>query len=147
MMRQLRARVQDTIMAELTLVSPSQRPIQPLVEGALQNELRLLETGIRRSERRLQEFEAHYGLSTTDFIQRYENDALAETLEFAEWIGEYRLRERLLEKAEALRASRSHLGKFVLRGLHRYIEVLLPGDYNSPDKVVIRKAPVKFLSS
>jgi hypothetical protein len=25
-------------MAELTLVSPSQRPIQPLVEGALQNE-------------------------------------------------------------------------------------------------------------
>jgi hypothetical protein len=37
-------------MAELTLVSPSQRPIQPLVEGALQNELRLLEAGIRHSE-------------------------------------------------------------------------------------------------
>jgi hypothetical protein len=93
-------------MAELTLVSPSQRPIQPLVEGALQNELRLLEAGIRRSEQRLQEFEARCGLSTTDFIQRYENDALEETLEFAEWIGEYRLRERLLEKAEALRAIR-----------------------------------------
>jgi hypothetical protein len=93
-------------MAELTLVSPSQRPIQPLVEGALQNELRLLEAGIRRSEQRLQEFETRYGLSTTDFIQRYENDALKETLEFAEWIGEYRLRERLLEKAEALRAIR-----------------------------------------
>ncbi len=39
-----------------------------------------------------------------DFIQRYENDALEETLEFAEWIGEYRLRERLLEKAAAVRA-------------------------------------------
>ena len=47
---QLRAGVQETIMAELTLVSPSQRPIQPLVEGALQNELRLLEAGIRHSE-------------------------------------------------------------------------------------------------
>jgi hypothetical protein len=106
MMRQLRAGVQETTMAELTLVSPSQRPIQPLVEGALQNELRLLEAGIRRSEQRLQEFETRYGLSTIDFIQRYENDVLEETLEFAEWIGEYRLRERLLEKAEALRAIR-----------------------------------------
>jgi hypothetical protein len=93
-------------MAELILVSPSQRPIQPLVEGALQNELRLLEAGIRRSEQRLQAFESRYGLSTADFLQRYENDALEETLEFAEWIGEYRLRERLQEKVEALRAIR-----------------------------------------
>ena len=53
---------------------------------------------------RLQEFETCYGLSAVDFIQRYENDALEETLEFAERIGAYRLRECLLEKAEALRA-------------------------------------------
>jgi hypothetical protein len=97
---------QEIIMAELTLVSPLPRPLQPLVEGALQNELRLLEAGVRRSDLRLQEFEAHYGLATADFVQRYENDELEETLEFAEWIGEYRLRERLLEKADALRAIR-----------------------------------------
>ena len=93
-------------MAELTLVSSSQHPLQPLVEGALQNELRLLEAGIQRSEQRLQEFEARYGLSTADFTQHYENDQLEETLEFAEWIGESRLRARLLEKADALRAIR-----------------------------------------
>jgi hypothetical protein len=93
-------------MAELILVSPSQHPLQPLVEGALQNELRLLEAGIRRSEQRLQELEIRYGLSTADFIQRYEDDELEETLEFAEWIGEYRLKERLLEKADILRAIR-----------------------------------------
>jgi len=93
-------------MAKLTLVSPSQRPLQPLVEGALQNELRLLEAGMQRSAQRLQEFEVRYGRSTTDFIQCYENDGLEETLEFAEWIGEYRLRERPLEKAAAVRAIR-----------------------------------------
>jgi hypothetical protein len=97
---------EQIIMAELTLVSPSQCPLQPLIEGALQNELRLLEAGIRRSEQRLQEFAVCYGLSTTDFIQCYENDELEETLEFAEWIGEYRLKERLLEKADILRAVR-----------------------------------------
>jgi len=93
-------------MAELTLISSSQRPLQPLVEGALQNELRLLEAGIWRSAQRLQAFEGRYGLSSVDFIQRYENDELEETLEFAEWIGEYRVKERLLEKADILRAIR-----------------------------------------
>ena len=77
-----------------------------MAEWALQNELRLLEAGIRRGERRLQEFEARYGLSTADFVECYANDALEETLECAEWIGEYRLRERLLEKAAVLRAIR-----------------------------------------
>ena len=93
-------------MAELTLISPSPRPLQPLVEEALQNELRLLEAGIQRGEQQLQEFEARFGLSTVEFVQRYENDALEETLELGEWIGEYRLRERLLEKAASLRAIR-----------------------------------------
>src|SRR4030095_6089622 len=35
MMKRSREGTQETIMAELTLISPSQRPIQPLVEGAL----------------------------------------------------------------------------------------------------------------
>ena len=37
---------------------------------------------IRRRSQRLQEFEIRYGLSTADFIQRYENDEL-EDLRFA----------------------------------------------------------------
>lgn len=90
-------------MTELTLVSTSQHSIKPLVEAALTNELRLLETGIRRTEQRLQEFETKYRLKTAEFLQQYENDQLAETLELAEWIGEYRLLERLREKAETLR--------------------------------------------
>jgi hypothetical protein len=89
-MRQSNKGAQETVMAE----------------GALQNELRLLEAGIRRGERRLQTFEARYGFSTADFIERYANDTLEETLDFAEWIGAYRLKERLLEKAAALRGIR-----------------------------------------
>ena len=36
-------------------------------------------------------------------MHRYEQDELTETLEFAEWIGEYHLLERLREKADTLR--------------------------------------------
>ena len=93
-------------MAELTLTSPHKRQLKPLVEAALQNELRLLEAGIRRTRQKLQEFETRYGLPSAEFIHRYEQDELEETLEFAEWIGEYRLLERLEEKADTLREIR-----------------------------------------
>jgi hypothetical protein len=90
-------------MAELTLVSTGHHPLKPLVEAALANELRLLEAAIRRTEQRLCEFEAKYQLSTDEFIRRFEGDELEETLELAEWVGEYRLLKRLREKADTLR--------------------------------------------
>lgn len=90
-------------MAELILVSPRQRLLRPLVEAALQNELRLLEAGIRRTQQRLSAFETRYGLSTAEFLRRYENDELQETLDLAEWAGEYRMLERLQSKATTLR--------------------------------------------
>lgn len=93
-------------MAALTLTSPRRRPLRPLIEGAIQNELRVIEAGIRRTEERLRTFEAEYDLSTEAFLEKYENDRLPETLDYAEWIGEYRMLQRLREKAETLREIR-----------------------------------------
>jgi len=90
-------------MGALTLTSPRQRPLRPLVEDAIQNELHLLQSGIRRTEKRLQSFERQYGLSSVEFLRRYENDELPETLDSAEWVGELRLLERLREKVDTLR--------------------------------------------
>ena len=89
-------------MSALTLTSPHQRPLRPLVEDAIRNEVRYLQSGIRRTEQRLRTFETRYGFSSQEFLRRYENDELPETLEFAEWVGECRLLERLREKAETL---------------------------------------------
>ena len=93
-------------MEELTLISSYQRPLRPLVEAALQNELRLLQVNIKRTEQNLSKFEAQFGLSTSEFIQRFENDELPETLDYVEWVGEYRLLKRLHEKTETLREIR-----------------------------------------
>jgi len=90
-------------MADLRLVSTSKCQLKPLVEGALSNELRLMEAGIRRIEQRLLEFEEKYHLETQEFISRYENDEMEETTNFDEWIGEFRLLTRLREKADTLR--------------------------------------------
>jgi len=93
-------------MAELRLISDYKRQLKPLVEAALKNELHLLEVGIKRTEQNLIEFEQKFNLSTHEFIDQYEKDKMEETLDFAEWIGEHRMLERLKEKAETLRAIR-----------------------------------------
>jgi len=89
-------------MGALTLTTSRQRPLRALVEAALDNELRLLRAGIQRTERRLGTFETRHSLSSQEFLRQYENDELPETLDFAEWVGEYRLLERLREKADTL---------------------------------------------
>lgn len=93
-------------MSEVTLISTQERPLRPLVEAALANQLRLLEAGVRRTEQRLQEFERGRQMTTAEFVARYEKNELPETLEFAEWIGEHRMLMRLREKIETLREIR-----------------------------------------
>ena len=93
-------------MTDLRLVCTHKRELKPLVEGALANELRLMQAGLRRTEQRLLEFEEKYHLKTEHFISRYEKDEMEETIDFDEWIGEFRLLARLREKLDTLRGIR-----------------------------------------
>jgi len=92
----------DCKVTALTLISPYKRPLRPLVEAALQNEQRLLQAGIRRTEQRVKEFEKRYSLDSEEFLRRYANDEFDETLELIEWIGEYRLLESMREDLDIL---------------------------------------------
>ena len=84
-------------MAELTLISESPAGLRPIIERAFVHESGVVEIGIRQTEHRLRTFERRYAMNTSDFIVRYEQDQLDETLDFAEWIGEFSLLERLRE--------------------------------------------------
>lgn len=83
---------------QVTLTSSRQRPLKPLIEAALDNEMRLLQIAIQRTERHLEEFEVAYGMASDEFVRRFENDDLPETLDFVDWIGEYRLLSRFAIK-------------------------------------------------
>lgn len=87
-------------MTELTLISKQDRSLRPLIEAALANELKLVEAAIRQTEQRLQQLESLYEMETGEFIGRFENDELEETLEFIDWVGEYRMLSTLRDKAE-----------------------------------------------
>jgi len=90
-------------MHELKLVSKAEHVLKPIVEAALENELRLIEAGIRQTEQHLKKFEEKYQLNTRDFVTNYENDQFEESMDFIEWIGEFKLLKRLIEKADTLR--------------------------------------------
>ncbi|MBN2089104.1 hypothetical protein JW964_05810 [candidate division KSB1 bacterium] len=91
-------------MTKLTLISKRKQPLKPLIEAALNNELRLLMAGIQRTEKNIHAFEFRFGMKTADFLKRYENNELDETLELADWIGEFRMLNRLKDKLDTLQA-------------------------------------------
>jgi len=90
-------------MTELKLISKQSASIQPLVKNAIDSFVRSAEEGIQKTQQNLITFETKYGMITSEFIQHYENDELDETLEFGEWIGEYRMLQGLIEDADQLR--------------------------------------------
>ena len=89
-------------MTKLTLISQKATSLKPLVEAAITNELRLLEAGINKTAKKIKDFELKNKMTTRDFLQLFEQDKLVENLEFAEWIGEYRLLKKLKEKKATL---------------------------------------------
>ncbi|MBD2580295.1 hypothetical protein [Oscillatoria sp. FACHB-1406] len=89
-------------MAELKLRSTSPALLRQIIESALAERLQSLETGLKRTQERLQEFEERYQLSTAEFIQRFNNDEFAHSFEFDEWVGESRMLRHLQEKKQAI---------------------------------------------
>ena len=91
---------------QVIVTATSDRPLRPLIEDALRHELAFLETGIHRTQQRLEAFETAHGMPTAEFLRRLQADEIAETLDTVEWGGEQRMWERLSAKANMLRGVR-----------------------------------------
>jgi hypothetical protein len=97
-------RMEVSLMAEPILLSNDANPLRPIVEGVIAGELRSTKTGIQIGEARIQVFEKRYGMASSEFLRRYENDELQETLDLAEWTGEIRMLAGLKNDAEKLQS-------------------------------------------
>lgn len=80
--------------------------LRSFVESVLDIEIQSMEDGLRRTRERIHAFEAHYGLSTAEFLDRYRRNQIDETLETIEWVGESRMERHLLTKLHHLRGIR-----------------------------------------
>jgi len=80
--------------------------LRSLLEAAMSVQLRVIKTGLRRTERRLQNFESQYNMSSEEFYQRLTQDRIEETLDTMEWAGEYQTLLRLRQQHEMLKEAR-----------------------------------------
>lgn len=73
------------MMQQVTITTPFAERAKPLLRAAIQNQVKLLEHGIERTQARLAAFEKQYGMPSADFIGQYRTGQVAETLELIEW--------------------------------------------------------------
>jgi len=92
-------------MQQVTVIAETSVALKPLIESAVRSELRMLEMGLERTRQRLRDFETQYGLGSDEFVRRYEDGELSESLDFIEWTGEIQTYELLLERQEALQGA------------------------------------------
>jgi hypothetical protein len=82
---------------------------QPILQ-AIESYKARLRTGIKRSKRRLAQFEAQYGVNTAHFLQEMAAEDLAGgDLEYVEWAGEAKLLAGLEDELTELEYARYQL--------------------------------------
>ncbi|MBS1253027.1 MAG: hypothetical protein MAG451_02072 [Anaerolineales bacterium] len=84
------------MIQQVTITTDTPVELKPLIESAIQSELRMLELGLERTHQRLQIFEERYSLTSEEFERRFEAGEIDESLDYIEWAGEIKT-HRLLE--------------------------------------------------
>jgi hypothetical protein len=94
------------MIQQVTITTESPEKVKPLLETAIQNELKLLEHGIARTRERLAAFESRFAMTTGEFERRFDGKDLKETLDFLDWWGEIKMLRLLEDKHRALAGAR-----------------------------------------
>ena len=81
-----------------------QTVILQLVKSTIDDEITKLELAVEMADKRLEPFEEKYRITSEDFLQRFTAEDLdGGDDEYVCWAGEYRLKQRILEKLHYLR--------------------------------------------
>jgi hypothetical protein len=76
-------------MTQLIINSPHASNVKPLIQAALEHEIRLLQMGIEKTKRRLHNFEKLFKMETLHFYQAFQNGDMGDEMEYMKWAGEY----------------------------------------------------------
>lgn len=90
------------MVQQITITADTPIALKPLIESAVQSELRMLELGIERTTQRLHAFEEQYALTSAEFEHRFETGTVDESLDFIEWAGEIKTYQLLKLQLQTL---------------------------------------------
>jgi len=87
----------------LTIFCSDTELMQGFIACAIEQSVGQLLVSIPRLEQEIQEFETKYGMSSAEFLRRYREDEIPETLETIDWCFSCRQHEYLCHKLQLLR--------------------------------------------
>lgn len=93
-------------MASITINITDQskhRTAERLLREALNRELKILRSGLAKTQENLKHFEKLYKMSSEKFFRNYQNGQLDDRNDFIDWAGEYHLYQSLREQMEVLK--------------------------------------------
>lgn len=73
------------MIQQVTITAESTVSLKPRLHAAIRNEIKLVEHGIERTREQLAAFEKQYGMTSDDFLRRFQSGEIAETLDLIDW--------------------------------------------------------------
>ena len=89
-------------MSEYVVVELDRRAVG-LLTRILNTEYRRLQLELRMVEEKVRRFEKKYGMSSSEFLERYSRGELGDEEGFMEWYGELKFLERIHRESEELK--------------------------------------------
>ena len=84
-------------MTQVIIKSDSASQVRPLIQAALDHEVRLLKIGLQKTVRHLQQFEQRFDMASQEFYGDYQAGKFGDEMDYMKWAGEY---ETLLQLQE-----------------------------------------------
>lgn len=81
------------------------KELKTLVKAALENEIKIINIGLRKTQENLQKLEDKYKMDSDTFYRKYSDGEMGDDIEYIKWAGEVetlmRLHRNLKELSEA----------------------------------------------
>ena len=90
------------MLQQVNIKTRDRATLKPLLESAIENEIKLLSLGLNRTRKRLAKFEREFGMSSAEFERRLNAFELTETVEFTDWRMEIGMLHLLESQYQAL---------------------------------------------
>lgn len=82
-------------MTQINVQSDRASEVIPLLQAALDHEVRVLELGIEKTRRNLSQLEDQFGMQSHTFYRDFQAGKLGDRMEYIKWAGEVEVLQQL----------------------------------------------------
>ena len=76
-------------MARVIIQPETAGNLKNLIKLAVENQMRVINSGIAKTRRKLEELEKESGMNSRDFYEEFQKGKLGDDLKYIRWAGEY----------------------------------------------------------